>query len=278
MGVSVIRRSRGQGPGTRISLLTLLVALFASASLVAHDFWIEPSTFQPEVGSSLALRLLVGENFLGDPFPRDPTHIKRFVMIGPQGETPIEGLSGSDPAGYVRANTPGLYVIGYSSNRNFVTLDAQRFESYLHEEGLERISSLRAKKSQSQVDAKEAYSRCSKSLVAVGEIDPAAQDLSLGLTLELVAGKNPYLLVQGEELPVRLLYKGKPLQGAQVVAKKRESPTRKLESRSDEQGRVVFHLIGTGVWLVKAVHMVPASEGTSADWESFWASLTFEIP
>jgi hypothetical protein len=28
---------------------------------------------------------------------------------------------------------------------------------------------------------------------------------------------------------------------------------------------------------VKAVHMVPAAAGTNADWESFWASLTFEM-
>ena len=29
---------------------------------------------------------------------------------------------------------------------------------------------------------------------------------------------------------------------------------------------------------VKAVHMVPAAAGGSAAWESFWASLTFELP
>ena len=33
-----------------------------------------------------------------------------------------------------------------------------------------------------------------------------------------------------------------------------------------------------GVWLVKAVHMVPLPKGQDADWESFWASLTFELP
>jgi hypothetical protein len=32
-----------------------------------------------------------------------------------------------------------------------------------------------------------------------------------------------------------------------------------------------------GVWLVKAVHMIPAKPGTNADWESYWASLTFDL-
>jgi hypothetical protein len=34
----------------------------------------------------------------------------------------------------------------------------------------------------------------------------------------------------------------------------------------------------SGAWLVKAVHMVPARADAGADWESVWASLTFELP
>ena len=33
-----------------------------------------------------------------------------------------------------------------------------------------------------------------------------------------------------------------------------------------------------GVWLVKAVHMAPAPAESGAEWESLWASLTFEVP
>jgi hypothetical protein len=40
---------------------------------------------------------------------------------------------------------------------------------------------------------------------------------------------------------------------------------------------VRFRLRPGGMWLVKAVHMVPAPAGANADWASFWASLTFEM-
>jgi hypothetical protein len=30
------------------------------------------------------------------------------------------------------------------------------------------------------------------------------------------------------------------------------------------------------MWLIKAVHMIPAPAGTNAEWQSYWASLTFE--
>jgi len=32
-----------------------------------------------------------------------------------------------------------------------------------------------------------------------------------------------------------------------------------------------------GVWLIKSVHMVRASFFAREDWDSYWASLTFEI-
>jgi hypothetical protein len=32
------------------------------------------------------------------------------------------------------------------------------------------------------------------------------------------------------------------------------------------------------MWLVKAVHMIEAPAGSNADWLSYWASLTFEMP
>ena len=35
---------------------------------------------------------------------------------------------------------------------------------------------------------------------------------------------------------------------------------------------------GAGVWLIKAVHMIAAPPGSGAEWESFWASLTFALP
>jgi uncharacterized GH25 family protein len=76
---------------------------------------------------------------------------------------------------------------------------------------------------------------------------------------------------------VRLLYENRPLPGALVVAINKGDPAAKLSARSDAQGRVRFRLAKRGVWLIKAVHMVQAAAGSNADWESVWASLTFEL-
>ena len=55
-------------------------------------------------------------------------------------------------------------------------------------------------------------------------------------------------------------------------------PADKIRVRTDKDGRVAVALPKGGVWLVKAVHMVPMARFVRGDWESFWASLTFEAP
>jgi uncharacterized GH25 family protein len=98
------------------------------------------------------------------------------------------------------------------------------------------------------------------------------------MTLELIPEKDPYTLAPGAELPVRLLYQGKPLAGALVVALGLHSTDGKLAARSGPDGRVRLRLPDAGFWLIKAVHMVPAPPETGVDWESLWASLTFDLP
>ncbi|HEY4229371.1 MAG TPA: DUF4198 domain-containing protein [Thermoanaerobaculia bacterium] len=263
----------------RLRFLALaLLALAGSSPLLAHDFWIEPSSFRPEVKSTVSARLMVGQNFQGEPLPRNPALILKFFLASAAGEDPLAGRSGDEPAGTVTISSPGLQALAYRSGNSAVSLEPQKFEDYLREEGLERIVAERARRGDSQKPSRELFSRCAKALLFAGPLGPTGEDRELGLTLELRAEKNPYGLRAGSELPVRLLYEGKPLVGALVTAVPYGRAQDKLSQRTDRNGRVRLHLPYGGVWLVKAVHMVAAPADSGADWQSLWASLTFEIP
>jgi uncharacterized GH25 family protein len=255
----------------------VLLWILTAPALLAHNFWIETSTFTPAPGQRLAVRLRVGQELQGDPVPRDPNLMKRFVAVGPSGETPVPGVPDTEPAGFAAFQVPGLYTIVYDSTRFPVALDAVKFETYLKEEGLDTISAARARQGKSAVGAKEVFSRCAKALLAVGDGTGAGFDRVFAQRLELVAEKNPYTLAGGGDLPVHLLYEGKPLAGALVMALQRGRPD-KVEARTDARGRVTLKLDRPGFWLIKAVHMIPAPADAGADWESFWASLTFALP
>ncbi|HVT03117.1 MAG TPA: DUF4198 domain-containing protein [Thermoanaerobaculia bacterium] len=246
------------------------------ASVQAHDFWIDPSDFRPTPGTTVTLRLLVGQNFEGDPVPRDPAQIVKFFTVSKGVEEPVSGVTGRDPAGFATPRVAGLMVVGYRSNPHPIELQAQKFEDYLVLEGLERIVAIRGARGEHGKNGKEQFSRCAKALLAVGNSAQGDFQKPIGLTLELIPEKNPYLLKRNGTLPLKLLYNGAGLGGALVVARNRARPEQKITARTDKGGRATLLLYKEGDWMIKAVHMIPAPAGSGADWESLWASLTFE--
>jgi len=192
-------------------------------------------------------------------------------------ESQSSGGTGQTRRGWCAWRCPALLVAGYRSNPSAVELTPEKFNQYLKEEGLDAVAALRARRNQTEAKAREIFSRCAKTLVLSGPPKEKQQDRALGFTLELVAERNPYAIATSGEVPFRLTYEGRPLAGALVVAMNRLNPSEKLSARTDNQGRVRFRLKQTGMWLVKAVHMVPAPAESDAEWASYWASLTFEL-
>jgi hypothetical protein len=256
----------------------VIVTLSVSVPVAAHDFWIEPTSYLPEPGKLIGIRARVGDGFLGDPVPRDSSILEQLVVEDGLGRRPVYGRDGADPAGLLRVTDPGLHTIGYFGKPSRVDLAAAKFNTYLQEEGLDAIAAARARLKQTDSGVRELFTRCAKTLVLLGAPGPDQRDRALGCALELVAERNPYALAPGQTLPVRLTYNGKPIEGVLVVAMNRRRPSEKISGRTDRDGRVRLVLPAGGAWLIKAVHMVPAPADADADWSSYWASLTFELP
>ena len=53
--------------------------------LLAHEFWIEPSSFQPEMNKSITADLVVGTDFLGVSEIYVPDQIEVFAAFRPNG-------------------------------------------------------------------------------------------------------------------------------------------------------------------------------------------------
>lgn len=263
---------------TALATLAILLALPAAG----HDLWIEPSTFRPAKGSVVTATLRVGEHLRGEPLPRNPALIDRFVLKGRGGEVAVLGAPGQEPAGAAQPAEPGLHWIGYQSHAFPVMLEASKFEGYLKQEGLERIVEQRARSGNSGAPGRERFYRCAKSLLDVASGQRTAESAAilttpLGFTLELVPAMNPYSLPAGGELPVALRFRGAPIANVLVVAINQHDPERPVSARTDALGQVKLRLARSGLWLVKAVHMEAAPPSAGVDWESWWASLTFEL-
>jgi len=237
----------------------LLLAFLIASPAAAHDFWIEPSTFHPAAGERVTAALRVGMKLLGDPVPRVPELIDRFFIRGNGDERPVVGRGGMEPAGIAYISGPGLHWIGYQSNASPLTLDAKKFAEYLRDEGLPAVP-----------QGPERFYRCAKALLDTPGDSGKVLDTPLGFTFELVPRKNPYTT---RELPLTLLFRGKPVANAQVVAMNKDE---EVKVRTDARGRATVRIAHPGFWLIKAVHMEPAPKESGVAWESWWASITFE--
>jgi hypothetical protein len=249
----------------------LAAAFLVAAGASAHDFWIEPSTFRPPVGQLFSAALRVGQDFDGDPIPRSEQLIDAFIVSEGGAQRPVVGIENRDPAGYVRIESPGLAIIGYRSKPWPLELSAEKFDEFLRMEGLDAIRVLRARRGESAKPDRERFYRFAKAFVVAGNGDARGFDRVLGYRYELIPETNP--MATGP-LTIRAMYDGKPLAGALIVAIQHDRATKRT-ARTGRDGRVVLDL-PRGVWLVKSVQMVAAPAGTNVDWESLWASLTFE--
>lgn len=274
-----IGKRRMSQAGARLrSHVLLFLALLPPPSLFGHDFWIEPATYRPALNTRLPIRLRLGDHFRGQIVPRNHDHIRRFLIVGPRGAQDMGGVDRMNPAGYVLIEERGLYTVGYLSTASFIELDGGKFESYLAEEGLDSILRLRAERGQSGNAGKESFVRNAKSWICVAASLAKDGDVELGFPFELAAELNPCRLRSSEELPLRLLFEGAPLADALVTAIFKEDPSLRISRRTDAGGRARLRLPRPGIWMMRSVHMIPARAQTSADWESFWASVTFELP
>ncbi len=263
-------------PQPRVYLLAAIL-LTAAPAANAHDFWIEPSAFGSPSGTAIRIGLRVGHRLDGVAVPRMTEQIARFVAVSSSSTVDIPGVEGVDPAGFVRLAAPGLSLIAYQSRGALNELPAENFEAYLREEGLETIAMQRRQLGESDRPGRERFVRCAKSLLVCGGSSDGPFDRAIGMPMEITPEQNPYGAKVGDMFSLRVLHDGQPLKEARVVIACRGASAASATLRTDAEGRVRFKLGQPGTWFVQSVQMIRAQGQADVEWESYWASLTFEV-
>lgn len=267
-------------PRVAIGLVVLLLAVVPAG---AHDYWLQPESFFPEVGKVVALRLHVGDHFASEaerPFQRKPT--LKFQVLGAKETHDLNplGEEGKTPVARITARAPGTHLIRMERAPQLIKLDAEKFNRYLAEEGLDRILAERRQAGQDKAEGRERYSRYLKALIQAGDRSDDTYRRVLGQTLEIVPQANPCDQKVGATLPVLVLFEGKPLAGARLNACHQVDGKAVVRSlTTSDAGLATVKVERSGPWLIRLVHMRRCSDDKEkeADWESFWAALTFGV-
>lgn len=252
--------------------------LAAAAGLHAHECWLQPASFAPVAGSTVGLTIQVGMNFTGEPRPFNPERIATLKQFSAAGAMDLTSKLNGLLQLPVRFADAGTHVIIYDSKPSLITLEPDKFDEYLREEGLDFVIAERAKAGESGKPGRERYQRCNKTIVRADGKSDETFSVITGQRLEIVPLDNPADWRSGGTLRFKVLFAGQPLPGARVRAWNRAgSELKTLDGTTSEAGEVGFALPAGGQWMLGTIRMARVAGDKDADWESHWGNLTFAV-
>ncbi|MBI4799850.1 MAG: DUF4198 domain-containing protein [Desulfarculus sp.] len=246
-----------------VSMTLLAAALLLSSTALAHDMWL--TVDKPEINQPL--HILAG---YGHAFPQgegtEKERLTPVTVVGPRGK--LETKAG-DKLDFLTTSplTKGSYLVAGGRAPQWYTKTP---------EGPKDAP-------KSQVPGALSCLRSAKYAKAVVNLGGAADDLGkpLGQTLEIVPLANPATIKAGGELPVQVLYEGKPLANADLKATfagfTKEGTAFAFAAHADKQGKAMVKVWHPGLWLVVAKHDIPFANPAECDKDMHAATLTFEV-
>lgn len=264
-------------------LVTIGVLVTATTALEAHDLFFRADSFRITPGATLMLRALNG-TFSKSESSVARNRLRDLSVVSPAGhshpDTTDWSSTGDTSLLTVRTGAAGTYVVGASLHPREITLKADEFNTYLSDDGIPDVLAARKRAGELAKDATERYAKHIKALVQVGARRTGDFSAVLGYPAELVPLDNPYSLAAGSTLRVRALVDGKPVANQLVVSGGRTrsgARFREARVRTDASGVARVRLASRGQWYVKFISMVPFAGSEKIDYESKWATLTFEV-
>jgi len=282
---------------TTVAIATALV-LATAAALDAHDMFLKLPSFFLAPHAKVEIALLNG-TFEDSENPIARERMADVSLVGPDGNVAHPPASAwTDRAVYhsnpdsvdtsflaFETGDPGTYVLGVSTRATVFELGAEDFNAYLEHDGVVDILAARREQDRLGEAAVERYSKHVKAILQVGDRTGGSFEQALGYPAELVPLRNPYELAAGETLEVRFLRAGAPVPDHPVYASyeghhghdEAGAHIEAVSMRTDADGVARIPLEAAGRWYVRTIHMVETTDEPDVDYESNWATLTFEI-
>jgi len=262
-------------------VLTALLLLATTSLLLAHDLFLKLETYFVPPRTPVRIAVLNG-SFTASEGSVTPDRLRDLSIASaggrvalardawrPQGDTTWLALT---------TGAPGTYVVGASLLPRQIALAAKDFNAYLAEDGIPDVLAARTRDGELTKDARERYQKHVKAIFQVGDLRTRAFETVLGYPAEIVPLTNPYFAIVGDTLAVRCLLDGRPVAQQLVIAggQRETTPIPEVRVRSDTLGVARFVIRTPGKWYVKFIRMT-AVQGDSVNYESKWATLTFQV-
>ncbi|MCU0333469.1 MAG: DUF4198 domain-containing protein [Chitinophagaceae bacterium] len=256
-------------------MLLAAVGLLLLTTAEAHEFWLEPIRFS---GKTFVVRFRVGEHFAGDNWKGDFNKVRLLSLLNHQQANALPAATLLPAAGdslRLQAPLDGTQTLIYNGTNTYIELAPAAFAAYLQEDGLTDVLAWRKEQGKDSTVGREYYQRSVKTLLQNGRtLHPV--NYPTELPLDIVPLQNPYGLQKSGTVAFNVFFKQRPLPQAMVKVWHRSS--RGVVKSYDlpmTNGRVEVPVTTDGRWMISLVKMVPHTADQTADWQSYWASITW---
>ena len=260
-------------------ILVTILFLLTAAFVDAHEFWLQTKKFHYKVGEEMNVEFIVGENFQGEPWDLMRHKVERLeVHTGITVKNLIKEVKDVKGKNLTyKFDREGTHLVAMESDFAYIELEAEKFNDYLKDDGLDNILDERTRSGRMGEGSKEFYKRYAKLIVQCGAKLDATFRRSAGFRYEIFPLANPASLKSGDYLDCRVMWEGKPEPHAMVKVWSFVGNRIFLQNiYTENDGTIRFPISSYGPWMVSSVKMVP-SEKEGADYQSLWASIVFEI-
>lgn len=257
-----------------LKLCVLLISLLITVPQAgAHNLWLSLDHYYHDVGNTAKIFLYLAHSLPFADLGR-PEKMKEFYYLEPSGKRKSLDLKKPDPESFfnevgvpLNLKDEGTYLCAVVMKPVFVSVTPE------------------GKKRKSKSELPDALS-CryveffAKAVFHAGMPGGNGYKTILGHTIEIMPQKDPGLIKSGEYLPIKVLFKGKPLANEFVYATYIGFSTGEeyaYTTRTDHNGIAGIRILNPGIWWVKVPYKRHHENKSECDIDQYATIMTFEV-
>lgn len=259
-------------------IFTIFTLFTLYTLLSAREFWLQPDKFIYNYADIVNVKFLIGENFDGINWSGNNEKIQSLhFYYGGVKDNLADGLTDEKGDSLLfRLCHEGTAMLTFNSVNSYIELEAQKFNEYLAEDGLDSAAAYRRQYNETDSTGREYYQRSVKTIIQAGNKKDDTYKQETDLPVDIIPQQNPYALKNGDSLTLKVLFKKKPLANYKIrLWHKNNSELTSENLKSNHKGEVKYKIKTSGEWMISTIAMERLTDDEKADWQSYWGSCTW---
>lgn len=256
-----------------------LASIFANL-IFGHNLWLIAKDRMTGRGQ-VRIEVNTSDNFPASESAVRPERVADFRFVTAGGSVPITEyrIEEQSLVAVIEPPREGACLVALELHPHPITLEAEKFARYIQDEEAHAMVAPRFQAGVTDSPQRESYIKYAKVWLGSSTRNDEAHRLVVGHKLEIVPQIDPATLGVGDKLPIRVLFAGEPIENLRVSCggEHLHDGGYAAHARTDRQGYATLEITRSDHWFVRAHYIRPHPDIAVADWESFWASITFRL-